>query len=548
MYVKGIQIVLLSKLKVKYFLILFLITLIYITFSITNIYFNALAGADNFKYFQNILYIYEESTTTYDNQGLLYYFFVASLLSLRTSSFNYNQDINTIFQNDSVLLSETILLTNLIIFVFGLVGFYFIMEKLNVGKNKSLVILIVMVCFPSLYYLRLNMKPEILAFALIPWIFYFLESFLESKRNILLVNISILLSILVLSKGSIAAMVLACLFTRFIINYKLFSSKQILIGFGSLLIALSLITIENNILGIGNLLERNPEPNYNFKAPSNIIYNLDAERLLKDPKKNYHRDSLIGITLIDLTGDYFELNWKEDSVLFSKNIKPLIVSRDRELDNENLKLFNLDAELKNIVYSGPGPKYTKYYLRYLNLLISIFFIFLTFKYFFKEKKVNKVYLIFPFIGIFVLLINTVFGIPQNNFDPSFGDTYKVFYYSFLIPFSIIVVLKNISIKNFKNIMFVLFFLLFTFVNLGFPKSNNENLDIEIKESIENTIFCELNKNIVENSFITEIKVQCIDQNVIGPIKTDIKKVPFISLFLLFLSIALSFISFKKYEK
>ena len=231
------------------------------------------------------------------------------------------------------------------------------MKKLKIAKNKSLIILILLVCFPSLYYLRLNMKPEILAFALIPWIFYFLESFLESNRNILLVNISILLSILVLSKGSIAAMVLTCLFTRFIVNYKLFSFKQILIGFGSH-DWLSLITIENNILGIGNFLERNPEPNYNFKAPSNIIYNLDTERLLKDPKKNYHRDSLIAITLIDFTGDYFELNWKEDSVLFSKNIKPLIVSRDKDLDNENLKLFNLDAELKNIVYSGPGPNYT----------------------------------------------------------------------------------------------------------------------------------------------------------------------------------------------
>ena len=132
-------------------------------------------------------------------------------------------------------------------------------------------------------------------------------------------------------------------------------------------------------------------------------------------------------------------------------------------------------------------------LKISNLLVSIFFIFLTFKYFFKEKKVNKAYLVFPFIGIFVLLINTIFGFPQNNFDPSFGDTYKVFYYSFLIPFSIIFLLKNINIKNFKNIVFILVFLLFTFVNLGFPKSNNENLDLEIKESVENTVFCELNK-------------------------------------------------------
>ena len=71
------------------------------------------------------------------------------------------------------------------------------------------------------------------------------------------------------------------------------------------------------MLGIGNLLDREPESNYNNKASLNIVTNLDFERLLKDPKKNYHRNSVISITLIDLISDYFELNWKEDSVMFN---------------------------------------------------------------------------------------------------------------------------------------------------------------------------------------------------------------------------------------
>ena len=100
-------------------------------------------------------------------------FFNCFSIKAKTSSFNYNDNINTIFKSDSVLLSETILITNLLIFICGLIGFYYLMKKLKIAKNKSLIILILLVCFPSLYYLRLNMKPEILAFALIPWIFIF---------------------------------------------------------------------------------------------------------------------------------------------------------------------------------------------------------------------------------------------------------------------------------------------------------------------------------------------------------------------------------------
>ena len=62
---------------------------LYITFVITNIYFNALSGADNYKYIENILFIFGERDSTYDNQGLLYYFLVSLILKLRTDSFNY---------------------------------------------------------------------------------------------------------------------------------------------------------------------------------------------------------------------------------------------------------------------------------------------------------------------------------------------------------------------------------------------------------------------------------------------------------------------------
>ena len=79
----------------------------------------------------------------------------------------------------------------------------------------------------------------------------------------------------------------------------------------------------------------------------------------------------------------------------------------------------------------------------------------------------------PILGIIVLLVNTIFGFPQNNFDPRTGDTFKVFYYSFLIPYPIIFVLKNIKLKKIKHILLISTFIFFTIINLGFPKSNSE---------------------------------------------------------------------------
>lgn len=113
-------------------------------------------------------------------------------------------------------------------------------------------------------------------------------------------------------------MVLICLFCRYIISSKSISLKQVGLGLFIFLMAWGSILGENYFLEIGNILDRQPEENYNNRADSKFIYSVDFERLRKDPKKDYHNESLLAITMIDLFSDYFELNWKEDSVLFSE--------------------------------------------------------------------------------------------------------------------------------------------------------------------------------------------------------------------------------------
>ena len=70
---------------------------------------------------------------------------------------------------------------------------------------------------------------------------------------------------------------------------------------------------ENNAANGKNLLDLQSgsevEENYNFKAPYSIIYNLDLFNLVSKPEKPNHANSLIGVTLLETSGDYFDLIW-----------------------------------------------------------------------------------------------------------------------------------------------------------------------------------------------------------------------------------------------
>ena len=99
------------------------------------------------------------------------------------------------------------------------------------------------------------MKPEILAFALIPWIFYFFESYLETKLKVDLFLIAVG-STLITSKGSIAAMVVFCLYLKFLVHIHYFIKTFICVLFSILFTCWLGILGENYFLNIGNILDR----------------------------------------------------------------------------------------------------------------------------------------------------------------------------------------------------------------------------------------------------------------------------------------------------
>ena len=63
------------------------------------------------------------------------------------------------------------------------------------------------------------------------------------------------------------------------------------------------------------------ESNYDYKAPRSIVYKVDMYRLVTSPIKHNHAGSFIGITLLETSGDYFDLYWDNDATKYFKNRK-----------------------------------------------------------------------------------------------------------------------------------------------------------------------------------------------------------------------------------
>ena len=151
---------------------------------------------------------------------------------------------------------------------------------------------------------------------------------------------------------------------------------------------------------------------YNNRANPLILFNINFVDLGARPYLNKAADSFIGITLLDTFNDYFHLYWNRDKSLINQN------QRIKNIYDNN---FYINKFFKNFEY-------------YITILFSGAFYFFLFKIYKRNKNLKL--LITPFIGMFLIIINS-FSIPFNNFDPQRADTYKTFYYSFLLCFSFV---------------------------------------------------------------------------------------------------------------
>ena len=111
---------------------------------------------------------------------------------------------------------------------------------------------------------------------------------------------------------------------------------------------------------------------------------------------------------------------------------------------------------------------------------------------FRKKAKYKKHLVAPFVGMLVLLFTSISGFPVNNYDPIVSDTYKAFYYSYMVVIAFIFIFSELFDGSFfKKLYFVPILLIFLFI-LGFPKVHSDEFDNKVVQMNTYSELCEVN--------------------------------------------------------
>lgn len=488
--------------------IILLISSTFISYSICNLFYLSTRSPDYERYSKYFSYFNGDIETTNLEQGLLYYFiaycFVVSFLNgklaLPENSFYFN------FDNFDHLTSLGIQTANHLIFFIGLIGLFYFFKELNYNPKIIWIVISILNLTPDAIKLKLTLKPEILGFSLLCWVFYFLEKYKNTKLKQYLYIAIFISAIISTLKASIFAMSFLVLIYLYLDIIKKLSFKELfLIGIVFLLVFVPLY-FENyeankrSIFSRNDLLTEYDQGNYDNKADLSFLLSFNLLNYFQNPLRDSQANSAFGITTSDMFGDYFNLYWNLDYSLFKQDVKHFLQASDsNKIDFENRVLFIKSNININFVYLK----------QYISFLLSVIFIIYLLTNFYLSKNIFKKLNLLPFIGIFVLLLNA-FGLPENNFDPEVGDTLKPFYYSYLTLITLSYIFIELLKKRKKSTyMFIFTLLIMILFMLGFPKENNSKLDYDLIEHNKKTIFCELNSIYLNISLIEKEGINCL---------------------------------------
>ena len=192
---------------------------------------------------------------------------------------------------------------NFIFYEFGCVGVYKLLRFFEISRFHSLLI-INLLNIPILGA-RIILKPEIVAFAYLPWCVFAIYKFLFSKNFKYLFVIIPIVSILLTSKASISLMIALSLLI--FIKKDFLSLKIIPIVILTLLVSLVLIN-ESQVFNNKFLWEHTTPEGYDNVAPGNFIFTINND-LMSNPYRDSQANSMIGILLVDTFGDYWQRYW-----------------------------------------------------------------------------------------------------------------------------------------------------------------------------------------------------------------------------------------------
>ncbi len=481
--------------KNYHILLLFIFSLVF-TNQLIYLFFNITQSPDFIVYSSYFDYFFGLEESIKREQGLLYFYL--NSISAYINFENFNSNYSDLF------LHKSIHQINSLIYTYGLVGYYFLLKKFDFTKKNIFLTLIFLNFFPITFALRMTMKPEILAFSLLPWLIYFLEAYLEKKEFRYLIFSTPYIAIIAISKGSIFIMCGIFILFGYIVKIYKTNSKYFIVFLLLALTSIASLNYENIKSGGNNLFDiasgtgeeiSIDASKYDNKASIDFVYKVNMFDLFTNPIKHVHKDSFISITLLDTFNDYFDLYWNNnDSLFFEDRIEFIELKKSQFIESPKIN----ETKNKLTIFV---QKETDLYLRStVGFIIGLLFYFFLLKNIIYNKK-YRYFLVAPVFGMLILLIHVISGYPKNNFDPLTGDTLKPYYYSFLLCLAFVfLIIKMLEKNKYFSFLLIPYIILILFI-FGFPKEIENQINTLVDVNKESTI-CELNRLYIQNDLNT----------------------------------------------
>ena len=384
-------------------------------FLITYIQYSSHRGTDFDIYGNYLNYFIFGLKQNLQEQTVGYFSIPSRVSQLSVDAMKISVDYKELIYNHGIQTA------NYIFFVIGLIGIYKLLIYQNIDRFHILTIINLLSLFPPLVGLRMILKPEIMAFAFLPWLIYLIILYKKTLQIKYLFLLLPIISILISLKSSITLMIGFTILIFF--GKEAIKKEVILLGVGSLVL-MSLLIFESyqftNIL----IWDHKTPPDYDFKAPLSFLYSFNSD-LWTNPYRDSQATSMWGILFLDTFNDYWERYWLHaDGYIGSNQFK-------------NKFLINLGSIVSLAFY-----------------LLSIFYLFLE-----KNILLKKIGIL-GYMGLFVMIINSHNLIPflTKNFNPGKGDPMKTHYFSFLLAFTFIYLYIKIF-QDRKKVYSIIFLIL-----------------------------------------------------------------------------------------
>ena len=171
--------------------ITFIISL-FTSYFLGEIFYNSIDGTDFYRYFRYIEYFNGTVETPSREQGLFYFWFISNFIE-----FSQNYYLPDKWE---YVYSTAIQFGNFLLYLVGLLGLFLWLASKKINKSVIFLSFSVLNFFPPVYGGRLIMKPEIIVFCFLPWVFIGIDNYFNNQKKLNLILVAPLLSLLVTSK------------------------------------------------------------------------------------------------------------------------------------------------------------------------------------------------------------------------------------------------------------------------------------------------------------------------------------------------------------